>query len=406
MNATVITVGNELLTGQTVNTNLSFIAQHLRKTGVSVVRALAIKDEAKAIHDALKNVDTELIIFTGGLGPTQDDLTKESVCAFFSLPLERNAASLERIQQTFNRVGRPMSETNLKQADFPKEAIIINNDVGTAPGAIIAIEDKTIVLLPGPPSEMRPMFPFVIDYLKERTKQTLMEAGYLLVGIPEADIEGELKAMYKAHPDVNIAPYANLSEIKVMFNSEDPNALERALDDFKKVFSTYIVGPHNHTLEKLIVETLIAQDKTISFAESCTAGMLSARLVNVPNASHVFKESLVLYSNHSKIKHLGVNNIIMEKYGAVSDQCVYELAYQLAQRTNASITMSVSGIAGPSGGTATKPVGTVYYGLHHEGKTKTTHRVFSGDRAMVRSKATTYGLYLILKALRHEDNHS
>lgn len=405
MNATIISVGNELLMGKTVNTNLSFIAKELRSLGIEITRALCIQDEPSRIHETLKQTDDDLIILTGGLGPTLDDLTKESVCTYYNLDLVKHEASYEKIKHYFARANREMKSTNDKQAFFPKEAIVLDNDYGTAPGAIINIEDKHIVLLPGPPNELKPMFSYVKTYLKERTKQVLHQSGYLVVGIGESDVEAELEGFYDKHKAVRVAPYAGLASIQYIFSSKDIQALEKALDHFRKLFDPYIVGPFDQPMEKRIVDTLMARNEVISFVESCTAGLAAARIVNVPDASKVFKEAHVLYSNESKMKHLGINQMIIDKFGAVSDQCVYELAYQLAQRNDADIVLSISGIAGPSGGSAMKPVGTVYFGIYYEGKTHTYHKVFSGDRQMIREKATTYGLYQILRTLMHENDY-
>ncbi len=406
MNATIISVGNELLIGKTTNTNLIFLAKTLRELGIDVTKASCIQDDKTMIHQALRETEDKLIIFTGGLGPTHDDITKESVCSFYELPLVKHEASYQKIKSYFERSNRPMKDVNEKQAYFPKEAIILENHNGTAPGTIIKTKGKIIVLLPGPPSELKPMFAYVKAYLKERTDKKIYQSGYLIAGVGESDIEENLMHISDKYDDVNIAPYAGLGSIQYIFTSLNPDSLEKALNEFKKTFYTYIVGPYDQTIEERIVDTLIARGKTISFAESCTAGLAAARLVNVPDVSKVFKESYVLYSNEAKIKQLGINQMIIEKFGAVSDQCVYELAYQLAQRTDSDITLSISGVAGPSGGTALKPVGTVYFGIYYQGKTHTYNKVFAGDRYMIRQKATTYGLYLVLQALMHEDNHS
>lgn len=404
MQATIITLGEELLSGQTVNTNLAHIAQALKSIGIETRRAVTIGDSEPMIQTELKRLDTPLIILTGGLGPTHDDLTKEGVCRYYGLPLVLHHESLSRIRNYFAKLGKDMADSNTKQAYFPADAIILPNRFGTAPGAIFEAEERTIVLLPGPPSEMQPMFVQVLDYLQGRfSTDPRHEAGYLLVGIGESDMESKLQAFYAEHADVDVASYANLAEIRYLFKSDNPEALEKAMDAFRLIADRYIVGPHDKTLEQRVVETLMHQEKTISFAESCTAGLAAGRLVNVPDASKVFRESYVLYDNASKMKQLGVHGTVIERFGAVSDACVYELAYHLAQRTDCDIALSISGIAGPSGGTAVKPVGTVYFGVHHEGKTKTRHKVFSGDRQMIRHKAVVHGLYLVLKALMHED---
>lgn len=404
MKATIVSIGNELLSGQTLNTNLTYLAKRLVILGIQIENAIIIKDEADAIDEVLKTAKNDLLIFTGGLGPTKDDLTKESVCAYYDLPLIERPEVLKDISAYFQRVKRDMKPTNKKQAYFPQSAVVLKNHYGTAPGMLVEVENKIIVLLPGPPSEMQPMVETMITHLKKYSEVPKVQKGYRLIGIGESDLEAEMLDFYPQYPKVDIAPYASVGEVVFLFTAKDESDLKPALKAFKKRFNRYIVGPHDESLESVVIHTLIDLNKTISLVESCTGGLLASRLVNVPNASKVFKESYVLYDNHSKTKHLGINHDILERFGAVSEQCVYELAYQLAQRTAADITVSISGIAGPSGGSEEKPVGTIYFGLHTEGKTKTDHKIFSGDRQMIRQKATSYALYLVLKALMHDEN--
>ncbi len=404
MKATIIAVGNEILLGKTINTNLAYLGAFLFSLGIDVERSISVKDTESAIHSALEDSVGNLIVLTGGLGPTQDDTTKESVASYLNVDLVKHEATYEKIASYFKRSGRKMDPSNDKQAFFPQDATIIENLRGTAPGAIIPFHDKHYVLLPGPPSELKPMVEPLKAYLKPHLDQTIYQKGYLVVGQGESEFEGTMLSLYKAHPNVNIAPYASTGEIRYIFTSKDEENLKMALNDFKKHFSPYIIGAHDDTLEAHIVKTLKDQNKTISLAESCTGGMLASRLVNVSGVSDVFKESYVLYDNESKMKQLGINQLVLEKYGAVSEQCVYELAYQLSQRTEADVTVSISGIAGPQGGSEEKPVGTVYFGLTHEGKTKTAKRIFAGDRQMIREKATAYALYLVMKGLMHYED--
>ncbi len=405
MNAAIISVGNELLMGKTVNSNLTTLAPELFSLGIKVKEATCIEDSETAIHETLKRLkDLPLIVFTGGLGPTVDDATKESVASFYDLTLVRNERSLERINAYFNRVGRPMKDANLKQADFPENARILDNDRGTAPGAIIPVNGQHIVLLPGPPYELRGMLPALKSYLMPLMDATYYQKGLLVVGRGESDLEGEMKRFYEGYEDVDIAPYAGTGEIKYLFTSSSKSSLDKAVRDFKETFKTAVVGTHEKTIEEHVVSTLRDQNKTIALVESITGGMIASRIVNVPGASKVFGESYVLYSNDAKVRQMGLNEQILNQYGAVSEQCVYDLAYQLHQKSGADVSLSVSGIAGPEGGTDEKPVGLVYFAVHHEGKTKTYKRQFPGDRSMIRIRATIYALYLVNKVvLHHED---
>ncbi len=403
MKATIISIGDELMTGKTINTNQATISNQLFTMGVQTEMSINLADDKTMIKNTLKSVASKLIIFTGGLGPTHDDLTKETVCEFFEKPLIFHEAVYETIKHYFEYRGKPMPETNTKQAYFPKDAHILKNAVGTAPGMMMAVDDRIVVLLPGPPSELEPMFMEVKARLKPLLNGSVYQKGYLLVGLGESDLEGQMGTLYDAHPSVTIAPYAGLGEIRVIFTSKDEATLDKALKQFKGLFSKHIVTTHDETLEAEIIQTLQDTNRTISLAESCTGGLISSRIVGVPGVSKVYKEGYVLYDNETKTKQLGINQNIIDRYGAVSDQCVYELAYQLAQRTTADVTLSVSGIAGPDGGTEEKPVGTVYFGVCFEGRTTTFKQHFAGDRNMIRSKAASYGLYLVWKALMHHE---
>jgi len=404
MKSTIITVGNEILLGKTINTNLAFLGAFLFSLGIEVEKSVAVKDNETAIHSALDHALGELIILTGGLGPTHDDATKESLASYLGVTLEKNEEAYEKIVSYFKRSGRKMDSSNDKQAYFPSDAIILENQRGTAPGAIIPHKGKHYVILPGPPSELKPMVGPLKNYLEPYLNQTIYQKGFLVVGQGESEFEGTMQRVYEAHPSVSIAPYASTGEIRYIFTSKDEKALGDALKDFKKHFNQFIIGAHDETLETHIVKALKDQNKTITLAESCTGGMLASRLVNVSGVSDVFKESYVLYDNDSKMKQLGINQAVLEKYGAVSEQCVYELAYQLAQRTDADLSVSISGVAGPEGGSEDKPVGTVYFGITHESKTKTYKQIFAGDRQMIREKATAYALYLVMKGLLHYED--
>lgn len=404
MKATIISIGDEIMTGKTINTNQATIANQLFMMGIQTEAAINLADDQEKIKQTLKQVTSDLIIFTGGLGPTHDDLTKESVCQFYNKPLALIPSVYEDIKHYFEDRGKPMPATNKKQAYFPKDAEILKNTMGTAPGMLMRVEDQIIVLLPGPPTELQPMLLDVKNRLKPLLNGTTFQKGYLLVGLGESDLEAQMQPLYEAFPEVNIAPYAGLGEIKVIFTTKDETTLDQALKRFKSLFSNHIVTTHDESLESEIIHTLIDTNRTIALVESCTGGMISSRIVNVPGVSKVYKEGYILYDNQAKIKQLGINQHIMDRYGAVSDQCVYELAYQLAQRTSADVTLSVSGIAGPDGGTEDKPVGTVYFGVCFEGKTTTVKQHFAGDRNMIRQKATSYGLYLVWKALMHHES--
>lgn len=404
MNATIISVGDELLMGKTVNTNQAYLSKELALMGIETTHAVSVKDSYEAIHNALDAANTSLVILSGGLGPTADDLTKEAVCDYYDLTLQLDDTVLANIKAYFERSGREMKATNLKQAYFPKEATVLGNGNGTAPGMMVDVEGVNVVLLPGPPGELKPMFESLKTTLESTVHSKLYKKGLRVLSIGESEMESRLEDFYKAHDTVYIASYAETGELTYYFSSYDEFALNKAMKAFKEEVGDLLISEASLSLEEALVHTLKDQGKHVSLVESCTGGLAASRIVSVPDASAVFAESYVLYSNEAKVKQLGINGEIIDRYGAVSDQCVYELAYQLASKTSADITLSISGIAGPSGGSVDKPVGLVYFGVTHKGATKTYHRVFSGKRTQVIKKATSYGLYLVKKTLvSHED---
>lgn len=399
MKTAVVTVGKELLTGRTVNTNLRTIALKLKSIGIDVNRSYVLDDLKKEFIKMLDFMDEDLIIFTGGLGPTIDDITRETVIDYFKLPTFQDKEVIANIKAMFDKAEVEMKKTNNKQAYFPVDSIKLDNELGTAPGVYFKVDNRKIILLPGPPREMVPMLDNVIELIKDELDINLISRGFKLVGTGESSMENNLRGFYGVHPKVNIAPYANVGEIKYIFTSSDTDALDRAMKDFYNKFEEFIYGGLEDTLESVVVELLKEQSKVISVAESCTGGMLASRLVNVSGSSTVFKEGLVTYANEAKTKYLQVNENLLKEFGAVSPEVAKEMCDQLYENTDADITVSITGIAGPNGGTLEKPVGLVYFGINCSGKTTIYRKVFTGNREMVRLRATIFALNTIRKEL-------
>jgi len=395
MKTAIITVGKEVLTGKTVNTNLTTISSKLHEIGIDVNRSFVIDDQKEEYHKILDFIDEDLLFFTGGLGPTVDDITRETVLEYFNVETYVNQDVLKKIKSYFDRMNITMKDTNNKQALMPKEGILLENELGTAPGLYFKVDGKRIILLPGPPIELRPMLDQVIDYLRKEFGTQLFSRGFKLVGTGESYMENKLNGFYQKHPNVNVAPYAGLGEIKYIFTSDNLEDMNRCMDDFYGRFSQYIYGSLEDTLEGVVVALLKEQSKTVSFAESCTGGMIASTIVNVSGSSEVFKESFVTYANQAKIKYLNVTPNVLNEFGAVSNECAYEMVKGLHNQTKAQVCLSVTGIAGPTGGTEEKPVGLVYFGLYLDGEIKTYRRVFNGNREMIRSRAMIYGLNTI-----------
>lgn len=399
MKTAVVTVGKELLTGRTVNTNLRTIALKLKSIGIDVNRSYVIDDLKKEFIKVLDFMDEDLVIFTGGLGPTIDDITRETVIDYFNLETYTDEDVLKNIKAMFDKAEVEMKKTNNKQAYFPVESNKLENHLGTAPGVYFRVGSRRIILLPGPPREMNPMLEQMIELIKDELDINLISRGFKLVGTGESSMENNLRGFYGVHPKVNVAPYANVGEIKYIFTSSDTDALDRAMKDFYSKFEEFIYGGLEDTLEGVVVELLKEQDKIISVAESCTGGMVASRLVNVNGSSTVFKEGLVTYANEAKMKYLDVSEETLRDFGAVSPETAKEMCDNLYQKTDADITISITGIAGPNGGSEDKPVGLVYFGINHKGETSLYRKVFTGNREMVRLRATIFALNMVRKVL-------
>ena len=400
MKTVIITVGKEVLTGKTVNTNLTTIASRLNQIGIDVNRSFVIDDKKEEYHKILNFIDEDLIIFTGGLGPTIDDISRETVIKYFGVETYLDQDILKGIKSYFDHIGVEMKDTNNKQALFPKKSIILENKLGTAPGVIFESDNKTIVLFPGPPHEMLPMLEELVIYLKDKNEIQLFSKGFRLVGTGESTMEKSLLGFYELHPNVNIAPYASIGEIKYIFTSNNEGDLENAMTNFRHLFKKYIYGSLDDSLEGVIINKLIQKNMIISVVESCTGGMLASTLTNVSGSSKAFNESIVTYSNEAKIKYLGVSLDILNTQGAVSEECAFEMANNLYNKTVSDITVSITGIAGPTGGTKEKPVGLVYFGVCQNGKTLTYQKMFNGNRIMIRKRATIFALNLVRKRLK------
>ena len=399
MKTAIITVGKEVLTGKTTNTNLTSIASRLNQIGIDVNRSFVIDDKPEEYNEILDFINEDLIIFTGGLGPTIDDITRETVIKYFGVETHIDNDILIGIKAYFDHIGVEMKDTNDKQALFPIKSIILDNKLGTAPGVIFETEGKIVVLFPGPPHEMLPMLEKLIDYLKEKLDIKLFSKGFKLVGTGESTMEKSLTRFYDLHPNVNIAPYAGIGEIKYIFTSNNKENLDTAMDGFYSKFSAFIYGDLDDTLEGVIVELLTRNKMIISVVESCTGGMLASTIVNVGGSSQVFNESIVTYSNKAKIKYLDISVDTLNTYGAVSSECALEMSNNLSNKTNADITVSITGIAGPTGGTTEKPVGLVFFGITFNGETTTHKKMFNGNRYMIRKRATIFALNLVRKQL-------
>lgn len=412
MNAEILAVGTELLLGDIVNTNAQYIARRLADIGIGVYYHSVVGDNEtrlkKAFELALGRAD--IVITTGGLGPTKDDLTKETAAAIAGKNMVVDQESLEWIEGYFTKLGRLMTENNRKQAYFPEGAVIFHNDHGTAPGCAIDVGEKKIILLPGPPREMKPMFESsVIPYLSQFQDGILISKVLRICGIGESHMEDMLKDLISAQTNPTIAPYAKTGEVTVRITSKADTEEEakRMIQPVEKKIRD-ILGEHvygvgeNTSLESIVAEMLIKYNKTISVAESCTGGLLSSRLVNYPGISTIFKEGVVTYSNEAKKNRLGVKADTLNKYGAVSKETAEEMASGICQSSGTNIGISTTGIAGPDGGTEEKPVGLVYAGLCIDGEVQSKKFNFRGDRQNIRERTVISVLDWVRRELKNK----
>ena len=372
MNAEILAVGTELLMGQIANTNAQYISARLPDVGIGVFYHSVVGDNPVRLKECLKLAfsRSDIVIMTGGLGPTQDDLTKETVASAMNRKLVLDQDSLDKMQAFFKKLNRPMTDNNIKQAYLPENSIIIRNKNGTAPGCIIEEAGKIVVMLPGPPSEMRPMLDdTVIPYFYEKSEFKLVSRFLRIFGIGESAMEDMILDLINAQTNPTIAPYAKDGEVTLRVtarypkNDSDDDIITPVVNEIKKRLGDTVYSTENRNMEEVAAQLLVNTNTTIAIAESCTGGLVSSRLTDIPGISKVFDRGIITYSNLSKVESLGVKTETIEKYGAVSKETAIEMANAIRNVSHTDLGLSVTGIAGPDGGTEEKPVGLVYVAL-------------------------------------------
>ncbi|ADQ04339.1 competence/damage-inducible protein CinA [Caldicellulosiruptor owensensis OL] len=408
MIAEVISVGTELLLGQILNTNSQYLAQKLAELGIDLYFQTTVGDNMErlkmAIDIATKRSD--ILVFTGGLGPTSDDITKEAVADYFGLTLVLDENVLKRIEKFFERRQVKMPEINKKQAYVPEGAKVLHNKNGTAPGLIIEKDGKIAILLPGPPFEMQPMFEEeVLPYLEKFSKQKIYSRVLKFVGIGESSIEEALKDLILSQTDPTLALYAKPYEVELRITtkkeSEDSakSLLQSMEDRIRERLGEYIYGVDRQLLEEVVVSLLAEKKLKVSVAESCTGGLICNKLTNIPGASEVFDRGFIVYSNEAKMKLLGVPEQVLKEYGAVSSQTARYMAQGALSNSLAHIALSVTGIAGPGGGSEAKPVGLVYIGIATKDNSESFEFRFSGDRLRIKEMTSKAALNILRKKI-------
>jgi len=408
MVAEILAVGTELLIGQIVNTNAQYITKRLNDLGVNVYYHSVVGDNPIRLKECLQLAlnRCDVVITTGGLGPTRDDITKETIAEIMGIKLVRHEETYRNIKCFFERVGRRMMDNNMKQADIPEGCIIIPNHNGTAPGCIIEKDGKTVIMLPGPPKEMIPMFEETVSpYFEKKTGQIIGSRMLKVFGIGESEMEMRIIDLIEAQSNPTIAPYVNMGEvvIRVTARSKDYNEAMKMIDPviekIKERLGSNLYAYDGETLEETVVQLLIDRDISISTAESCTGGMLASKLVNVPGVSKVFTNGFITYSNQSKTDVLGVSPDTISKFGAVSKETAVEMVKGLIKKTSTRAGIAITGIAGPDGGTPEKPAGTVWIAVMLDGEIEAAIFKQNGDRERVRHMACLNALNMLRKKI-------
>ncbi len=415
MTIELISVGTELLLGNIVNTNANYLSKKCAELGYSLYYQITVGDNEGRLCDALKEAlgRSDVVILTGGLGPTQDDMTKETVAKVLGRELIMDDHSKERIASFFqfrfggNQVPPVITENNWKQALKIEDCIVLDNDNGTAPAYIVEEGEKVVILLPGPPSEMVPLFDHkVYPYLRKKQNRIFLSKMVKICGVGESRAETEILDLIEGQSNPTVAPYAKDAEVHFRVTAaadsveEGEQLIAPVVEELYRRFGDNIYSTdEGEMLEDVVVKLLVEKKYTLATAESCTGGLLTGRLVNVPGVSEVLKEGFITYSNEAKMKYLGVKEESLKQFGAVSAEVAKEMAIGVAQNTSSNVGLGITGIAGPDGGTPEKPVGLVYIGCSVEGKVQVRELRLGGNRQRVRDQSIIHALDLLRRCL-------
>jgi nicotinamide-nucleotide amidase len=405
MKAEIIAVGSELLTPDRLDTNSLFLTEELNKIGIEVVRKSVVGDNREYLSAAFKEAleRVELVIASGGLGPTEDDLTRETVAELLGRKLRRSDEILRTIEGRFRALGRDMPEVNVRQAMVPEGAEALDNPRGSAPGLWIEDAGRMIALLPGPPRELKPMFrEQILPRLERRASEVRMVHRELRVtGLGESHVEQRIKPIYMRYPEVNTTILAAPGEIQLHLRlwTDDARHGQKILDEivqgFELALTDRIFSKDGSSLDEVVARELTLHNATISAAESCTGGLLAQRLTSIAGSSSYFLGGVVCYSNERKTAWADVPPELILAKGAVSSEVAAALADGIRRRVGSTFGVGSTGVAGPGGGSEEKPVGTVHVALSHAGGVKERNARFPGDREAIRWHASQLALDMV-----------
>ncbi|GFI10810.1 MAG: competence/damage-inducible protein A [Lachnospiraceae bacterium] len=402
----LISVGTEILLGNIVNTNAAYLSEKCAQLGLSLYYQTVVGDNPDRLEETLKLAleRSDIVILGGGLGPTKDDLTKEAAARVLGKKLVEDPRSREMIQKFFDTRGiKEITDNNWKQALVPEGAIVVDNDNGTAPGLILEEGEKTLILLPGPPGEMKPMFEKdIFPYLNQKQPEIIVSEMIKICGMGESRVETMIADLIEKQTNPTIATYAKIGEVHLRLTAKAADEaaarklMKPVIRELKVRFGGSIYTTNEKmTLEESVVQLLKEQDLTLTTVESCTGGLFTGRLVNVQGASEVLKQGFITYSNKAKRKLIGVKKLTLKEFGAVSDKTAKEMAKGAILTTGSDVAVSITGIAGPDGGTKEKPVGLVYIAVSVKGNMRVEEYHFTGNRMKIRESAVVAALTLL-----------
>ncbi|HBX50745.1 MAG TPA: competence/damage-inducible protein A [Bacteroidales bacterium] len=407
----IVSIGDELLIGQVVNTNASWMATLLTEKGFHVLKIITISDKSEEIFSILEEVSgrSDIVLITGGLGPTKDDTTKDVICRYFSSKLVFSEEVFSNIERLFYKRGISVSETNRKQAEFPDKATIIPNSIGTAPGLWLEQNNTLFVFMPGVPFEMKEMMGSkLIPLLSEKFHpDTFIFRTIHIQGIPESSLSDMLEKWERGLVSENLSlaylPQPGILRLRISGTGSDKALLEtkiqNKIEKLLKIIPDDIFGYDNDSLESVIGKLLMDRSATVSLAESCTGGYISHLMTSVPGSSKYFLGSLIAYSNEIKINELGIDKRIFRKEGAVSKEVVEQMATGILRKTGSDYSVATSGIAGPDGGSAEKPVGTIWIAVASHSGVFSQKYIFGKMRDVNIKRATATALNMLRKVI-------
>ena len=413
LNISIICIGDELLKGFTVNTNLTNIGDAMTTAGLIIHDAVVIPDNPAVITERIErlfNHGTDIIITTGGLGPTVDDLTKQTIAEFLGLPLRQNKDIITSLKKYWSKRPQPMPDSVLSQALIPEGAEWFPNEVGTAPGILIKIDKfknsnttaaPRIIMLPGPPSELNPMFQnYVLPFLESIETERRFTETIHISGLPESLVEKRTIDLIKDVHDLSIAYCASPEAVKIYLSGNDKTELKAKKHEIEAVLQDRLLPEGISSPAEHIVKIFKKENFSLACAESCTGGMIAAAITDIPGSSAIFKGSVVTYSNEWKENLLKVPENLLIEYGAVSSECAEKMVKNLCSLYSSDAGISVTGIAGPDGGTPEKPVGLVYIGVKFKDKTVIKQYNFPGGRDRIRRRTVSTALNILVDLVK------